>query len=374
MPIIQALKAIFANWYVMLHSEIANITFYKKCLGTDNPIINIFFSSKAFLSILMVVALMSAIDLFCGRSIADKRYYIPTLIILCLIAIPMVICVHTKMLYINKTIIGPSLNLISLTFIGVTFILYMKSGYNTEAKMKYAQMMIWSVFGLTLLFKIILNPRVYGYGFVLAVPATLGLIISFLWLIPSLLNQLFGRGNLFRLFSVIGLTAFVLVIFISNDKYNSRKNQLIGKGFDSFLVSDSAINAHAINSMIAFIESSIPAQESLVVLPEGAMFNYLTRHASSIPIISFTPGEIAVFGETYILNSLKKQPPDFILLAHRSTKIFDKGFFGTDPTYGKQIMDWVKENYLPILLMGAEPLKNDNFGLKLLKFRPNLKQ
>jgi len=91
--------------------------------------------------------------------------------------------------------------------------------------------------------------------------------------------------------------------------------------------------------MVNYIETSIPAQATLLVLPEGAMINYLTRHASSIPLISFTPGEYAAFGEPYITNSLKKHPPDFIVIIQRPFFGYN---FGTD--WGKKTVAWVKEH------------------------------
>ena len=100
------------------------------------------------------------------------------------------------------------------------------------------------------------------------------------------------------------------------------------------------------------------------------MFNYLTRHPSSIPIISFTPGEIAIYSEKFIVNILQTQSPEFILLVHRNTSGFNVGIFGTDPNYGKRIVYWVMNHYAPVVQYGADPLKNGDFGIKLLKLLP----
>jgi hypothetical protein len=370
MPMMQALKGVAANWDVMLNSQLVNIPFYKYLLGIDKPMTNLFASIFTFLTILMVIASVSVVDLFKGKIIANKWLYILASLVLSMMAMSTLYLIKEKGVNIISISFGYPLVLVSLTFIVLSAILFINCSNESE-KIKYGIMIIWFVFGLTLLAKMILHPRIYEYGFVLAVPATLGLIVAFLWLIPRLLGQFFGQGRLFRLFSIIGLSGLLLVMFIFYSIYNSKTNRLIGKNSDSFYVIDPAPKVEAINQMVAFIKSSIPPQDSLVVLPEGPMFNYLTRHPSSIPLISFTPGEIAVYGETGILKLLKKQPPDFILLVHRLELEYGKGFFGSDPTNGKQIMDWVKENYRPILLLGAEPLKDNNFGIKLLRLNPD---
>jgi hypothetical protein len=374
MPMMQALKGIAANWISMLNTEITNIPFYKYLLGIDKPMIHIFASICAFLAILLLIASVSVIDLFKGKIITNRSIYILSLLVLSIISISTLYLVKEKGGNIILSYIGYSLVLMSFALTVVGVILFTIYRNNLEAKIRYSIMIIWFVFGLTLLAKMILHPRIYGYGFVLAVPATLGLIIAFLWLIPRLLNQFFGRGRLFRLISIVALSGLVLGMFIFYSISSFKTNRLIGKDSDRFYVSDPAPKVEAINQMMAFIKSSIPPQDTLVVIPEGAMFNYLTRHPSSIPLISFIPGEIAVFGETGILKLLKKQPPDFILLVHRLELEYGKGFFGSDPTNGKQIMDWVKENYQPILLLGAEPLKDNNFGIKLLRLNPDIRK
>jgi hypothetical protein len=374
MPMIQALKGVATNWDIMLNSKIVNIHFYKNCLGIDKPMINLIASIFTFITILIGIAAISVIDLFKGKIIQKRSIYTLALCILFIIAITILYLIKIKGGIIIITCLGYSLVLMSLTLAGVSIIRFIKYNNNPEITMKYAIMIIWFVFGLTLLAKMVLHPRILWYGFVMAVPATLGLVMAFLWLIPNLLNQFFGRGRLFRVFSIIGLSSFVLYMSIFNNFYNSKRNRLIGEYPDSFYVIDPAPKVQAINQMMAFIKSSVPPQDSLVVFPEGPMFNYLTRHPSSIPIFSFNPAEIAVYGETSILKLLKKQPPDFILLVHSLVLEFGKGFFGSDPTNGKQIMDWVKENYQPVLLLGAEPLQDNNFGIKLLRFKPDSKR
>lgn len=369
MPFNQALHAIVGNWYFIFNSPITKIKFYQILTGFDEPVKNI---------LLMLLSFIILIDIFTGGFIIEfikngrfKENKFGMLTIILVFGVLLFLLFFAKIEQVKYVILSISrgLPLISLSTVALSCFLFRKSEDGVD-KIKSAQLIIWSLFGFFLLGKIILNSTFRYYGFVLTIPAMLSIVMLTVWLVPKLLIEYFGKCLFFRTFAIIGLTIFLLVIFFYTDKRYSGKDQLVGKGSDIFYVYDPPEfkgRARLINQMVTYIETSIPAQASLLVLPEGAMINYLTRRPSPIPLISFTPGEIAAFGETYILNSLKEQSPDFILLVHRPTTEFGIGFFGTDPNYGKRIMDWVTNHYTSVIRIGSEPLKDNHFGMKLLK-------
>jgi hypothetical protein len=157
---------------------------------------------------------------------------------------------------------------------------------------------------------------------------------------------------------------FLLGIFLFNDKKYFQKKYLIGKASDSYFVTDLYQyegSAKIFNQMVRYIETSIPAGSTLLVIPEGVMINYLTRHEAPISSVMFNDGEFAAFGEPYFINSLKKHPPDFIVLLRRPCQ---GQIFGID--WGEKMVDWVKKHYMVVLQLGGEPEKGE-FGMKLLK-------
>jgi hypothetical protein len=83
--------------------------------------------------------------------------------------------------------------------------------------------------------------------------------------------------------------------------------------------------------------------------------------------VNFTVGETIVFGEKRFFDNLKARPPDYVILVDKDTSEFGIGPFGADPRYGQQIMDWVNRHYTPIALVGGEPLRSRDFGIKILK-------
>jgi hypothetical protein len=108
----------------------------------------------------------------------------------------------------------------------------------------------------------------------------------------------------------------------------------------------------------------VKPDETLTVFPEGLMFNYLARRESGSLYTAFLPTFFAVFDRA-ILESLQKDPPDFVLLVERSTWEYGYRYFGTD--YATDVLQWLKKNYIEISQMGKKPLSGEGFGIALMK-------
>ena len=55
--------------------------------------------------------------------------------------------------------------------------------------------------------------------------------------------------------------------------------------------------------------------ETLAVLPEGVMLNYLTRRNAPTRFITWMPPEVIFYGEANMLDALRTAPPAWVLLA-----------------------------------------------------------
>ena len=95
------------------------------------------------------------------------------------------------------------------------------------------------------------------------------------------------------------------------------------------------------------------------------MLNYLTRRINPTPYVNFMPPELIIFGEDAILDSLQEKPPDLIAIVHKDTSEYGYRFFGRD--YGQSIMHWVRQDYRPLGVIGAPPLRDRRFGILLLE-------
>jgi len=224
--------------------------------------------------------------------------------------------------------------------------------------------LMMATFSFVLLWKIILNVRVWHYGFALAMPAAL-MVVTALWQwIPEWLAKYDGKTVVFRgvvlAVWVISMTAHLK---ISGELFNHKKH-VVGNGSDSFKSDD---RGHIFFEAVRFLEKNMKHGETLVALPEGVMMNYLLRAHTPTPFIYHTPPVMMLFGEERMLSCLEKSPPDWIALVHRDDSGYGARFFGKD--YGKSIWKWVAKQYVFKTCIGALPFQNGKFGILIGKHR-----
>jgi hypothetical protein len=218
------------------------------------------------------------------------------------------------------------------------------------------------VFALTLLFKILLNTRVHHYGFVLTMPGMMILVVALLDWAPRVLTRLDGCGSVFRTAAAAGLIVIVVGHLRVIDAKLTTKDTRVADGADAFLASD---RGRAVNWALDTVDARLSADESLLVLPEGVMVNYLARRENPTPYINFMPPELTLFGEERILISLRRCPPDYVLVVHKETDEYGYRFFGRD--YGEKIYRWLRANYEIVSSIGAPPLRDERFGMVLMR-------
>ena len=234
-------------------------------------------------------------------------------------------------------------------------------------------MVLWTTFALGLLSKMVLNVHLYHYGFYLAMPATLVLVICLTYWIPKVLKETMGCGVVFRSLALAILAAASMYYLNRSQKIYRLKNFAVGKGGDTIFTYGPKVHISGLVTSLTleWIEEKTPPESTLVGLPEGIMLNYLSRRATTSPYLNFMMGEMIVFGEKRMVDDLKARPSDYVILVDNDPSEFGVGPFGTDPRYGQQIMDWVNQHYTPITLIGGEPLQSRDFGIKILKHNLN---
>jgi hypothetical protein len=145
------------------------------------------------------------------------------------------------------------------------------------------------------------------------------------------------------------------------------KNLPVGEGRDQIIGLCASLTRDAtLAETIEFIATQLPPGATLAALPEGIMLNYQARRVNPTGFINLMPPEIEMFGEREIVSAFRARPPDYVLLVHKQTKEYGVGFFGSQG-YGDQIMRWVQDHYVPLRTLGAEPLRDTKFGVKILQ-------
>jgi hypothetical protein len=374
MSIIDALQGLFGDWAILYKSNISQLAFYKEKSGIDDPIKNITAMFLICILITFIILYIVKKDIAKGSLIKTRSqntyylcYSIFTIIIVTYIL--NISGIHDIFAIVSIYIIqliGRPLPLLSL-FCGLFSFYLLLSNFDNIIIKKMAIIVVHSILSLLLLGKLFINSHISDYGFCLAMPAMITMVILFVWLLPEILKKYYNSGLLFRRIAVYSVVAFIFCTFPLSNYFYSKKDYLIGKGSDRFLTYGSKFEpgGEAISILIKHINHTMSQSNNFIVIPEGIMINYLVRKSTSIKYISITPGEVAVYGETAILNSLRNCAPDYIIKIPRKTDEFRVRPFGEDSSYGKQIMDWVNIHYMYVWQLIEKPISG-NFLVELL--------
>lgn len=232
------------------------------------------------------------------------------------------------------------------------------------APMRLTAIVFVAVAGLMLL-KMVLYSRIWHYGFVLALPASMVLIIALLTWLPQLIAWWGGSAKAFRVAASLLLVIVVAGHLLITSQVLESKQTPVASGADRFIAD---WRGGSVNVLLEQLGKLARPGQTLAVLPEGVMVNYLARMPSSTRYTNLMPVEFAMYGEDAITRDFATHPPDWIALVHKDTGEYGKRFFGKD--YGQSLMQWMTQHYVLVGGLGATPFEGDAFGVILLQRKP----
>jgi hypothetical protein len=223
---------------------------------------------------------------------------------------------------------------------------------------RWAARSSFAMFSLLMLLKVLFIVIFPHYGFALAVCAA-ALMFSVLmeWL-PGSAILAKSQSAVLRC-AVMGWIIATSVGFWSMSEASfAEKNVLVGKGADAFWSAANQgadIRGEGVRQLLEKIEALTAPSQTVLVLPEGIMVNYLARRKTPTRHINFMPPELDLFGERNIVQDLRDAPaPAACALIHKNTIEYGFPYFGTD--YGQSIMNWVRRRYRPDWQFAQPPL------------------
>jgi len=265
-------QAIAGSWHTLAASGIAKNIFYVKGIGLDQPAANFWrMLLSGGVTLLTAFALAGA-----AKLIGDRK----TLQIVAGSASGILIIVGSWWLPVAKVAYG--LPVVSVFFLAVILVIWFRRRGDPTAGGRLLMLAIWSIFALAMIGKMVLNTRFGHYGFYLAAPATLVLVVLLLWAIPCALG---GGGRFYRATAVWLLLAIVVAQLNVSQYLYRLKTYPVGKENDRIIyyhpnVLDSGI---ILQSTMDWITQNTPAEATVLVLPVGIMINYLTRRVCPSP-------------------------------------------------------------------------------------------
>lgn len=356
----ESLRLEFFGWRPLFLGGVVKDPYYQWSLGLDAPFDHLRQTSCHFLVATLVVIICA------GIFKAIKQFSTPTRCWLMGAVLVGLLFTATKFDWQGG---GASLPLFCLLSIGL--LLKKFQGGARDHAMIFP--LLWSVFALLLLAKQGVFPRIWHTGFALAMPAFVGAVYLFLWLLPEFLESRFQVPRRPMRIAAAGvlLVACFSLVRISTGFYTA-KNLAVGSGPDVILArgpGGNSVEARNINLALKWIAKNVTPDATLAAIPQGAMLNFLSHRANSMPCLDWNPTMLTAYGATNMTTALTNHPPDYIALVEWQTYEFGTGYFGSDG-YGQDVMTWIKTNYQPVALFGSEPLRNGLFGIKILKYQP----
>jgi hypothetical protein len=220
----------------------------------------------------------------------------------------------------------------------------------------------WIILAFALMAKVLFAIKLTHYGFVLAMPATLLLVVALVSWVPDWIARRGGDGRLFRAAALGAWTAMMIAIVMTGRQFLAQRTNPVATGPNRILAGP---HGPIINEALAELEERVGPDQTMAVLPEGVMLNFLAVRANSTPFISFMPTELAIFGEDCMVEAFQANPPDFVLLVGKDTSEFGYRFFGRD--YARHLYEWITENYREVKLVGQPPFQDDRFGIRIMQ-------
>lgn len=356
LPAGEALKGTFGAWPAALNSQVASLRFYRWGMGTLDV-------GESVRSVLTWTAWYGMVFVPAGGlalALRKPGVHRPAVAAGLFALLVVVLGRYWEGIAWHEALLPLPLFMFVLS--GTWLVLFFRRRSDPQRAAALIRRLTLCLLALALLGKIILNARLFHYGFALAMPATMVLVVAVVSWVPAWIGELRGYGHVFR---AAGLAAAVVTVFALlqvSKEWFELKWRIVSSGADAFRAD---MRADFVNATLERIATLVRPDETLAVLPEGVMLNYLSRRVNPTPYINFMPPELLIFGERSILDSLKTHPPDFIVLVHKDTSEYGFKFFGRD--YGQQIYAWIAANYRGVSLVGSPPLQDDRPGLLLMQ-------
>ena len=361
-PIKEALQ-IIPNPFSFLDNVVSlkHLQLNQWILGWDHPTINLLKLLKYFFILVSVLGLIIGIDFLLSGPLRRLKPF-PLFFLISLAGAMFVVFKEIPWLDL-----GRPLPLISILSAG--FYAYRLFGPTNASRHSSNDLflMVFSVFCTLLLLKIILNAHVFHYGFALALPATLLMIHTLLFVIPEYLKTIEVQSGFYQ------QAALVLVLFFAGGHLKLEyqvyqfKTLPVSQGRDLLLDYDPDLETRGVivNQVLDYLDRQLQPGIQIATVPHGSMINYLSRHPHPLPLISFNPYVAALRGDQEYLQSLQKTSSPYILLVDMDSSILGVRYFGQD--YARNVYQWIIQNYTLEQQFGAVPFSGRGFGSQILK-------
>lgn len=337
--------ALLVPWYGVFSPEVRRIPFYEIGLGLSTPGRNVALMAAQALALALLLGLAWAADRSGAGGRTSALALLPFLAAGLLAppeallggarALPLVVAAAALLAARKRHRIAPGADALLLA----------------------------AVFSGLLLLKLGLHPRVQQYGFALAAPSVaLGIAVLF-DRGPALVGA--DRAGPVGRAVVVGLVVCGgLLAFRRSGQIFAMKQVAVetGRPADSFLADS---RAKAVLLALNELRPLLAGGRSMIALPEGGIFYYLSRTRAAIPFATVLPPEEALFGHERMVDAILRAAPDILVIHSRRLEEF--GVMGLGRDFLPELRTRLFPRYRPRFLAGGDPLRTGPFGVLVLE-------
>ena len=345
MPVADVLRWPLGHWTTAATPEFAASPFYRTGMGTADTGGNLWKLGK------VLACWIGLLGLAVGGGAAARGVRVPPL------AIPMVLVGFALLLGQLMPRMGwyDSMRPLPLLMGGVamaSFASFVRHRDDGDRARVLALRTSLAVFALAMLAKILLNVRFHQYGFVLAMPATMVLVVAMVDWLPAALDRRGIHGGIVRA-AALGVIAAALVaqLGVMHVLFKGKVN-VVGEGGDAFYADK---RGALMRDIARGVRARVKPDQTLLGMPEGVMVNYLARRASPVPFYSYDGTSRLLWGGEWMDRMLQEHTADYVLLLDRGNRMRKQGAFGRH--YAQDWYAWMLAHYEPVARFGATPFE-----------------
>jgi 4-amino-4-deoxy-L-arabinose transferase-like glycosyltransferase len=336
MPARDAADAIVFALRSSVGLRFGQLPFYRTIMGMDDVARSLALIGAGLALSAMIVAVAVVVGYGASRLAAERARMIAAATTCGLVMV--LLAVFTEQALWD--VAARSLPVIALTVFVVAGIKTVRARRESETWQRCAICVIWSTFSLALMAKILLKAGPEGYGFVLAAPAALLATVAVFDWVPQAIS---ARGVSIVAYRGVVLGAMLVGIgsyVETTHAFAKARTVAVGTGSDRLLARPET--AAVVNGLLDAVAREARPTDSLAVLPEGGLLNYLTRRVNPTPHVNVLEG-IIVYGENRIAEDFRGHPPDLVAVIPRDLSEYGYDGFGTD--FGNTLWAWLHEEY-----------------------------
>lgn len=228
-------------------------------------------------------------------------------------------------------------------------------------------LLILGVWSLLMAFKLPFNPNLTEYGLIYYLPGSLACLVLLVADYPEYAQERYHSGWIAK---VILIACFFLVFiytFQASVTHAGWKIVTINEGPNRLKIFDDRnmnVSGNDIARLIIWTKKNVPPDATFILLPNGAMMNFLAKRPNPTPYDTFMPAEVLTFDKDKILESVSQHPPDYFIINHRQK--LASGDLVIGMTFNNFIYTWIKTDYTRIWESGINR-KPGNFGIEIFQ-------